>query len=258
MSLSHIRTNHKYIFIKGNEQHAEEIIRIFEFLGVRNEDNVKCDRKDMWYGIVPRNNPQLPWKHEYKIGEFKNVDMRNDENKTNFEFYRYDWFKRKYIDSFAVGTAVIIKMYGDYNDLRIGKIGLVRMTHDVCDEIEYTVDLSRDNDPAHKLIRVNLKQIVGPYDSIARCMWTPISRGIGYLNHYPIEKDSKHSTTPHTESDDVIVWDSFYGPRIDKRYNGEWLSHRRQRENRTITPDVFHYDVAWMPITPPENAERIR
>lgn len=62
----------------------------------------------------------------------------------------------------------------------------------------------------------------------------------------PEEFTPKYSNDGHTESEYVLTWDSFYGPSVDKLWNGKWVSERRN-ENR-ITPDVCHSIVAWMEI----------
>lgn len=253
MPLNHIQPGHEYIFIRGSKSHGEDMVRMFDFLGIKNDDNVKCDDECKFYGIIPTG--KYSYEHKYKIGEFRMEEIKNHPITVYGEFYMLDLFKKKYIDPFPVGAKVFVRLYDDYNDARVGKIGLVRLIHGIKDEVEYKVDLSNENDPAHHLVRFTINDIIGPYDSIARCMWNNISR---YSNNYPEEKEIKYSNTPHTESDDVLVWDSFYGPRIDKRWNGEWLSERINREKKVITPAVCHYDVAWMPITPPKDAERLR
>lgn len=148
-----------------------------------------------------------------------------------------------------MGETVLVRPWGDNGGIRIGKIALLKILHDFSDHIVYTVDLSGLNDPAHHLIKVEFDHIVGNYKEIAETMWHYINR---YSDDYPEEKEKKYSDSTHTESEDVIVWDSFYGPRIDKRWNGEWLSEKKNREKKTISAEVFHCDVAWMPIVPPK------
>jgi len=47
-----------------------------------------------------------------------------------------------------------------------------------------------------------------------------------------------------TESEEVLAWDSMYGPIIDSTRNGKWVSETRGG----YTGQVVHGIVAWMPI----------
>lgn len=238
-------SDHRYVFIYGDKNRADKILLLFEYLGVKNEDNVKCDDEDMCYGIVP--NGKYYHEHKYKIGEFTVEEV--EDNVGNYRFYHYEDFKRIFVDNFNVGETVLVRPWGTVGGIRIGKIALLKILHDFSDRIDYTVDLSGQNDPAHHLIKVEFDHIVGNYKEIAESMWHHMSQ---YSTDFPEEKAVKYSGSTHTESEDVIVWDSFYGPRIDKRWNGEWLSEKSRKEKNAITADVFHYDVAWMPIVPPK------
>lgn len=238
-------SDHKYVFIYGDKNCADKILLLFKYLCVKNEDNVKCDDDDMCYGIVPTGKYYN--EHKYKIGEFTVEEV--EDNVDNYRFYRYEEFVSEYVDKYHVGETVMVRPWGTVGGIRIGKVGLLKFIHDFSDHILYTVDLSTPNDAANHLVKVDFEQIVGNYREIAETMWHHISR---YSDDYPEEKEKKYSDSSHTESDDVIVWDSFYGPRIDKRWNGEWLSEKKNREKKTISADVYHYDVAWMPIVPPK------
>lgn len=55
-----------------------------------------------------------------------------------------------------------------------------------------------------------------------------------------------------TESDQVLVWDSLYGPHIDSTKNGQWRSEQRGG----YMGQVVHGIVAWRPI-PEFNEETI-
>lgn len=43
----------------------------------------------------------------------------------------------------------------------------------------------------------------------------------------PEEFTPKYCKDKHTESVHVLVWDSFYGPSIDRLWNGEWVSDKK-------------------------------
>lgn len=68
----------------------------------------------------------------------------------------------------------------------------------------------------------------------------------------PEEFTPKYCKDEHTESAFVLVWDSFYGPSIDRLWNGEWVSDIKAREGNFIEPAVCHKKVAWAKIPPPE------
>jgi hypothetical protein len=68
----------------------------------------------------------------------------------------------------------------------------------------------------------------------------------------PPEFEPKYSTDGHTESAYVLVFDSFYGPSVDRMWNGEWVSDRRNRDGNVVEPSVYHEKVAWAEITVPE------
>ena len=68
----------------------------------------------------------------------------------------------------------------------------------------------------------------------------------------PKEYTRKYSNDGHTESNWVVVWDSFFGPSIDRLWNGEWQSERDEKTKNVISPSVVHYKVAWAEIPAPE------
>lgn len=68
----------------------------------------------------------------------------------------------------------------------------------------------------------------------------------------PEEFTPKYSKDNHTESVEVLVWDSFYGPSIDRLWNGEWVSDIKRKEGNVIEPAVCHEKVAWAYINVPE------
>ena len=51
-------------------------------------------------------------------------------------------------------------------------------------------------------------------------------------------------------SDWVIVWDTFYGPSIDRLWDGEWQSDRKAKG--CIGPDVCHVKICWAEIPIPD------
>lgn len=68
----------------------------------------------------------------------------------------------------------------------------------------------------------------------------------------PEEFTPKYCKNEYTESVNVLVWDSFYGPSIDRLWNGEWVSDKKVRENNIIEPSVYHTKIAWAEIPPPD------
>lgn len=48
----------------------------------------------------------------------------------------------------------------------------------------------------------------------------------------------------------VIVWDTFYGPSIDRLWDGEWQSDRNTKG--CIGPDVCHVKICWAEIPIPD------
>lgn len=68
----------------------------------------------------------------------------------------------------------------------------------------------------------------------------------------PEEFIPKYCKDEHTESVHVLVWDSFYGPSIDRLWNGEWVSDKKVREGNVIEPAVCHTKIAWAEIPPPD------
>ena len=53
-------------------------------------------------------------------------------------------------------------------------------------------------------------------------------------------------------SDWVIVWDTFYGPSIDRLWDGEWQSDRKAREGNFVEPAVCHEKICWAEIPFPD------
>lgn len=70
----------------------------------------------------------------------------------------------------------------------------------------------------------------------------------------PEEFTPKYAKDGHTESKFVLVWDSFYGPSIDRLWNGEWVSDRKSKNS--IEPAVCHEKTHWAYIPIPEELER--
>ena len=68
----------------------------------------------------------------------------------------------------------------------------------------------------------------------------------------PEEFTPKYCKDEHTESVHVLVWDSFYGPSIDRLWNGEWVSDKKVREGNVIEPAVCHTKIVWAEIPPPD------
>lgn len=71
---------------------------------------------------------------------------------------------------------------------------------------------------------------------------------ISCVDRMPDQFTPRYSDDDHRESDYVLVWDSFYGPSVDRLWNGEWCSEKVDPKHPRITADVVHKIVAWMPI----------
>ena len=65
----------------------------------------------------------------------------------------------------------------------------------------------------------------------------------------PEEYVPKYEEGPK-RSDWVIVWDTFYGPSIDRLWDGEWQSDRNTKG--CIGPDVCHVKICWAEIPIPD------
>ena len=68
----------------------------------------------------------------------------------------------------------------------------------------------------------------------------------------PEEVEKVTSSGKHTESEKVLVFDSFFGPSVDRLWNGEWVSEKKVREGRIIRPDIVHFITHWSEIPSPE------
>lgn len=71
----------------------------------------------------------------------------------------------------------------------------------------------------------------------------------------PEEFTPKYCKDNHTESKNVLVWDSFYGPSIDRLWNGQWVSDIKMSTGNIIEPAVYHQKIAWAEIPIPEFVE---
>jgi hypothetical protein len=71
----------------------------------------------------------------------------------------------------------------------------------------------------------------------------------------PPEFQPKYCKDEHTESVFVLVWDTFYGPSIDRLWDGVWVSDRKRMEGNIIEPAVCHEIVAWAYIPIPESVD---
>lgn len=63
--------------------------------------------------------------------------------------------------------------------------------------------------------------------------------------------EQKKDFNGHLHSDYVLVWDSFYGPSIDRLWEGEWNDDIRARREVRIEPSVVHYRTHWAYINSP-------
>lgn len=71
----------------------------------------------------------------------------------------------------------------------------------------------------------------------------------------PEEFTPKYCKDGHTESVFVLVWDTFYGPSIDRLWDGMWVSDRKRLEGNIIEPAVCHEKVAWAYINVPDGLD---
>lgn len=93
----------------------------------------------------------------------------------------------------------------------------------------------------------NLLEAVALIFEGAMSMFKEMSNPWHFCNEsMPEEFTPKYSKDEHTESKYVLTWDTFYGPGVDKLWNGKWAS--QQRNENSITHDVCHSIVAWMEI----------
>ena len=93
----------------------------------------------------------------------------------------------------------------------------------------------------------NLLEAVALIFEGAMSMFKEMSNSWHFCNEsMPEEFTPKYSKDEHTESKYVLTWDTFYGPGVDRLWNGKWASH--QRNENSITHDVCHSIIAWMEI----------
>lgn len=93
----------------------------------------------------------------------------------------------------------------------------------------------------------NLLEAVALIFEGAMSMFKEMSNPWHFCNEsMPEEFTPKYSKDEHTESKYVLTWDTFYGPGVDRLWNGKWAS--QQRNENSITHDVCHSIVAWMEI----------
>ena len=93
----------------------------------------------------------------------------------------------------------------------------------------------------------NLLEAVALIFEGAMSMFKEMSNPWHFCNEsMPEEFTSKYSKDEHTESKYVLTWDTFYGPGVDRLWNGKWAS--QQRNENSITHDVCHSIIAWMEI----------
>lgn len=92
-------------------------------------------------------------------------------------------------------------------------------------------------------------------ENAQQIIWHPL---IGKDAVLPEEYTPKYSNDNHTQSDYVLVWDDFFGPEIDRLWNGEWSSDRKRKSGKVMEPAVCHRKVAWAEITPPDGYPKIK
>ena len=93
----------------------------------------------------------------------------------------------------------------------------------------------------------NLLEAVALIFEGAMSMFKEMSNPWHFCNEsMPEEFTPKYSKDEHTESKYVLTWDTFYGPGVDRLWNGKWAS--QQRNENSITHDVCHSIIAWMEI----------
>lgn len=93
----------------------------------------------------------------------------------------------------------------------------------------------------------NLLEAVALIFEGAMSMFKEMSNPWHFCNEsMPEEFTPKYSKDEHTESKYVLTWDTFYGPDVDRLWNGKWAS--QQRNENSITHDVCHSIIAWMEI----------
>ena len=241
-NLNHIKEEDKYLFIKGNSADSDIMAIVLNTLVGKNDLCAsEFEKEGVCFGIVPSDDGR-----SFNLRGFAIKDV--EKKVRNAEIYEYEEFAEKFLGN-IINSTVICRPFKNLG-LKVGKVAGIKLVHENHEDyVRYTVDLSRKGDSIHKCHYLRRENILGTYEEIFKCLWHPITR---YSNDFPQEREVKFSATPRTESDEVVVWDSFYGPRIDKRVNGEWLSKKIEREQKVISASVFHYDVAWLPITSPE------
>lgn len=68
----------------------------------------------------------------------------------------------------------------------------------------------------------------------------------------PEEYVPKYSKSEAKRSDWVLVWDTFYGPSIDRLWDGEWQSDIDKERRNAIEPAVCHEKICWAEIPIPD------
>lgn len=242
--LNHIKEEDKYLFIKRNSADRDIMAIVLNTLVDGNDLCAsEFEKEGVCFGIVPSDDGR-----SFNLRGFAIKDIKKKVR--NAEIYEYEEFAEKFLGG-ILNSTVICRPFKN-KGLQIGKVVGTKLVHENNEDyVRYTVDLSRKGDSIHKCHYLRREDILGTYEEIFKCLWHPITM---YSNDFPEERENKYTKAEHlrTESDEVVVWDSFYGPRIDKRVNGEWLSEKIEREKKVISASVFHYDVAWLPLTSPE------
>lgn len=243
-NLKYIEKNDRYLFIKGSSADGDIMGIVLNALADGDCINPSdFSDENLCIGIVPSEKGK-----SFKLRGFPITLIK--KRVKNAEIYDYKNFAEKFLGN-IINATVICRPFKD-KQLRVGKVVGTKLVHENNEDfVRYMVDISRKGDALHKCCYIRREDILGTYEEISQCLWHPITM---YSNDFPEEREIKYSKAEslRTESDEVVVWDSFYGPRIDKRVNGEWLSEKIEREKKVMSPSVFHYDVAWLPLTYPE------
>ena len=242
--LNHIKEEDKYLFIKGNSADRDIMAIVLNALvGGNDLCASEFEKEGVCFGIVPSDDGR-----SFNLRGFGIKDV--EKKVRNAEIYEYEEFAENFLGD-IINSTVICRPFKD-KKLEIGKVVGTKLVHENHEDfVRYMVDLSRKGDVSHNCRYMRREDILGTYEEIFASLWRPITL---YSNDFPEEREVKYrkAEPQRTESDEVVVWDSFFGPRIDKRVNGEWLSEKIAREKKVISPSVYHYDVAWLPLTYPE------
>lgn len=78
---------------------------------------------------------------------------------------------------------------------------------------------------------------------------------IEWININDALPEQKIDFNGNLHSDYVLVWDSFFGPSIDRLWEGEWSSDRKARKEKIIEPAVLHYKTHWAYINKPKEVK---